>query len=252
MGLDPTRRFSTRVDDYVRYRPSYPREIIPLLERECGLTPASRVADIGSGPGFLSRLFLDFGCEVFGVEPNADMRHAGERLLASEPRFHSVDGRAEDTKLADAAVDFVTAAQAFHWFDPGPARREFVRILKPAGWVVLVWNERLRSPGLHADYDALIRRYAPERRSVTPDEFTSFFGHSRWRQAKLPNEQRLDWPAFEGRLRSSSYAPLPGAREYQPMMDALERIFTAFQAGGLVTLGYDTEIYYGRLAGPEK
>src|SRR5580658_7790634 len=118
MGLDPTMRFSTRAEAYARYRPAYPREMIDLLERECGLTPASRIADIGSGTGLLARLFLDFGCEVTGIEPNPEMRAAGEKILAAEPRFRSVDGRAEATGLPDGSVDFVTAGQAFHWFEP--------------------------------------------------------------------------------------------------------------------------------------
>src|SRR5580658_4404950 len=142
MGLDPTRRFSSRVEAYARYRPSYPRETLALLERECGLTPVSKIADIGSGTGLLARLFLDFGCEVTGVEPNPEMRVTGERMLLDKPRFHSVDGRAEATGLLAGSVDFVTAGQAFHWFEPAAARAEFQRILKTVGWVVLVWNER--------------------------------------------------------------------------------------------------------------
>src|ERR1039458_5869167 len=137
MEPDPTKRFSSRVEDYIRYRPSYPAGIVPWLERECGLAPQSRIADIGSGTGIFSRILLDFGCQVFGVEPNAGMRAAAERQLAGVERFHSVDGRAEATTLADASVDFVTAGQAYHWFDPEPTRNEFRRILKPPGGVVL-------------------------------------------------------------------------------------------------------------------
>src|ERR1035438_6574300 len=128
MESDPTKRFSSRVEDYIRYRPSYPEAIVEWLARECGLTPQSRIADIGSGTGIFSGLFLQFGCQVDGVEPNAGMRAAAERLLAAEPRFHSVDGRAEATTLPAGSLDFVTAGQAYHWFDPDPARAEFRRI----------------------------------------------------------------------------------------------------------------------------
>jgi SAM-dependent methyltransferase len=209
MEPDPTKRFSSRVDAYVNYRPSYPEALIPWIERECGLTAQARIADIGSGTGILSRLFLDFGCHVFGVEPNADMRHAAERVLAAEPRFHSVDGRAEATTLAEGSVDFVTAGQAFHWFDPAAARAEFRRILTPPGWVVLVWNERLVTPGFLTEYEDLLQRLSTDygrvdHRQVGAEAIGQFFGHEEWLSASFPNHQDLDWEGLRGRLLSSS------------------------------------------------
>src|SRR5215472_7865132 len=108
---DPTQRFSSRVDDYVRYRPTYPSEVINLLRQECGLTPDTTIADIASGTGIFTRLLLDNGNRVYGVEPNVAMRHAGEEFLASYSRFSSRDGTAEATTLPDQSVDLVTAAQ---------------------------------------------------------------------------------------------------------------------------------------------
>ncbi len=140
--IDPTQRFSSRVDNYIRYRPSYPAAIVDLLEKECGLTPEWVVADIGTGPGNLTRLFLDNGARVVGVEPNREMREAGERLLRGYSTYSSVAGTAEATTLANASVDLVTAGQAFHWFDQARARREFARVLRAPRWVALVWNER--------------------------------------------------------------------------------------------------------------
>jgi SAM-dependent methyltransferase len=128
MNEDPICRFSSQVDDYVRYPPLYPAGIAGLLARECGLAPNSRVADIGSGTGLPGRRFLDFGCEVLGVEPNPGMRHAGEWASATQPRFHSIDGRAEATTFPAQSVAFVTAGQFFHWFGPQPARAEFRRV----------------------------------------------------------------------------------------------------------------------------
>src|SRR5215203_3908885 len=135
-------RFSNRVADYARYRPGYPREILSLFESDCGLTPHSIIADIGSGTGKLSELFLTNGNPVFGVEPNALMRETADALLANYPGFRSVNGTAEATTLADSSVDFVTAAQAFHWFDPVVAKVEAARILKAGGWAALIWNDR--------------------------------------------------------------------------------------------------------------
>src|SRR5215475_4962080 len=110
---DAKQRFSNRVADYIRYRPGYPAEVMPLLQKWCGLHPEHAVGDIGSGTGLLSKLFLDFGNHVFGVEPNADMRSAGEEFLRDYPKFPSVAGSAEATTLPPDVVDFVTAGQAF-------------------------------------------------------------------------------------------------------------------------------------------
>jgi SAM-dependent methyltransferase len=247
MHLDPTQRFSSRVKDYLRYRPSYPTGITDLLARECGLTKHSRIADVGSGTGLLASLFLDFGCEVTGVEPNSEMRIAGERMLADRPRFHSVDGRAEATTLPDSSVDFVTAATAFHWFEPWQARAEFRRILRPAGSVVLVSNERLPVPGFMAGYEDLVARYAPECPRVEPYELDRFFGHTSWHLTKLANQQQLDLEGLRGRFRSSSRAPLPGMSDYEPLMEELRRLFEEHQKEGRVRLLYETEIYFGTL-----
>ena len=84
---NPTQRFSSRVENYVRYRPGYPQAVLDLLKSECGLTPDSVVADIASGTGIFSRLLLENGNQVFGVEPNSAMRSAGEEFLAGYPRL---------------------------------------------------------------------------------------------------------------------------------------------------------------------
>jgi SAM-dependent methyltransferase len=251
-GLDPTGRFSSRVDDYIRYRPSYPHEIVPLLARECGLSADSSVADIGSGTGFLTKLFLDFGCAVSGVEPNKEMREAGERLLARYKIFTSIDGRAEHTGLADSSVDLVVAGQAFHWFDVPAARTEFRRILRGPRWVALVWNERLEDSEFLAGYEALVRRYGPEygqvdHRRIDAAKIGDFFQHRDWKLATFPNVQHFDWIGLRGRLQSSSYAPRPGDANYEPLLQELKRLFEAHQKGGRVDFAYETKLYYGRL-----
>jgi SAM-dependent methyltransferase len=247
MDLDPTRRFSSRVEAYARYRPSYPRETLTLLERECALTAACKIADIGSGTGLLARLFLDFGCEVTCVEPNLEMRTAGERLLSGRPRFHSVEGRAEATTLPDGSVDLVTAGQAFHWFEPAGARAEFQRILKPPGWVVLIWNERLITPGFMAEHEALLNKFANEKPHPAAEEFNSFYGHTDWQLALIPNQQSLDEEGLRGRIESSSWSPLPGAEGYEAMTQEASRLFIKYQHGGLVSIEYETHVYYGRV-----
>jgi len=256
MENDPAKRFSSRVADYVRYRPGYPPELVRWLAAECGLTPESVVADIGSGTGFFAQLFLRFGCAVFGVEPNREMREAGARILAGEPGFTTVEGRAEATGLPDRSVDFVAAGQAFHWFDRPAAKQEFRRILRPPGWVVLAWNERLvEGPFLEA-YEALLDRYSPDYRQVDHRRMDAavmdeFYGPGRWKEAEFPNEQRFDLEGLLGRMHSSSYAPPAGSEAYRHVNEELARIFAENQQEGGVAFRYVTKLYAGTFNGPE-
>jgi SAM-dependent methyltransferase len=249
-----TQRFSNRVENYVRYRPRYPQGVFETLQAKCQLTATSVIADIGSGTGFLAEGFLRLGCLVYGVEPNRKMREAGERLLLGKyPRFQSVSGTAEETTLAKAAVDFVTAGQAFHWFDVEKAGVEFRRILKPAGWVVLVWNsQRGAAYPLGADYEKLLEKYGVDYASVTHKRLDdrvlrAFFGKS-YQIETFENRQSLDFEGLKGRLLSSSYAPLAGQPGHDPMLSELRTIFDSHQIDGRVDFLYETRLYYGHLA----
>ncbi len=249
---NPTQRFSSRVDDYVRYRPGYPAQVVELLTSECDLTPYSTIADLASGTGIFTRLLLESGCRVFGVEPNPEMRRAGEEFLSAYPQFVSINGSAEATTLPDRSVDIVTAAQAAHWFDPAKTRPEFARILKPGGWCVLLWNERRTdtTPFLRA-YEDLLRTYGTDYQEVRHERTTAgislFYGPSPYQERVFENHQRLDYAALQGRLRSSSYTPQPGDRGYDAMLLELRRIFDSSQRNGIVTVEYSTRVYFGRL-----
>lgn len=248
-----TERFSDRVDDYVRYRPRYPVAVLDILRAETGLTPASTIADIGSGTGFSAELFLANGNEVFGVEPNPAMRAAAEQLLANQPRFVSVDGTAEATNLPGASFEYVTAGQAFHWFDIDDCKREVHRILRPAGWVVLLWNTRKldSTPFLRA-YEELLHQFGTDYKEVMhnnlqPAMFEKFFSPLPYTKRTTPSEQRFNLEGLAGRLLSSSYAPKPGHPNHEPMMKKLEEIFRDNATGGEVAFEYDTEVYFGRI-----
>lgn len=249
----PTQRFSDRVADYVRYRPTYPREVLRILAQEAGLGPDSVIADVGAGTGISTRLFLENGNAVAAVEPNAEMRAAAEADQAGYPRFRSLATTAEETGLPDHSVDFVVAAQAFHWFDQEAVRREFARILKPGGWVVLLWNSRRldRTPFLRA-YEALLLEYGTDYQQVRHEQIDRsaverFYGPGGCEYRMLENVQVFDRAGLRGRLLSSSYVPAAGDPRREALLRKLDAVFDAHQSGGTVDFEYDTELYFGRL-----
>jgi SAM-dependent methyltransferase len=250
---DPLSRFSDRAEDYAKYRPHYSYDVVQALKEACGLTPEHAIADVGCGPGLLAEIFLENGNRVIGVEPNREMRIAGEKYLASHPNFSMVDGSAENTTLADANVEFVIAGQAFHWFRPPEARVEFARILKPGGWVVLVWHDRdvVSTPFLR-DYEAFLRRHGADYEQVTHkylatwEALERFFAPNKLQLIKQHNEQRLDFDGLRGRLLSSSYIPKSG-EPHEVMMSELPELFSSHAADDRIVLEYDTKIYYGHL-----
>lgn len=253
-AANSTTRFSSRVDDYIKYRPGYPVEILDLLADRCGLTRDSSIADIGSGTGILTRLFLDNGNTVVGVEPNKDMREAADRLLDEYALFGSLDGSAEATKLPPASVDFVVAAQAFHWFDREKTRAEWLRILKPQGWGVLVWNDRrVDSTPFLVDYEAALNAFSTDYKEINhknvQDErlIQPFFGGEIY-QARFDNFQYFDLDGLIGRVASSSYAPERGTDRFKELEALLSTLFQKYQRNGRVTFEYDTIVYYGQMA----
>jgi SAM-dependent methyltransferase len=249
---DAKQRFSTRVADYVRYRPSYPSELITLLRAESGLRPGHVVADLGSGTGFLSELFLKNGNRVYGIEPNGAMRQAGEEYLASYDGFSSIDASAEATSLDDASVDFITAGQSFHWFQPEATKTEFRRILKPNGWIVVAWNDRELDTPFATAYEDLLVKFGTDYKKVReayPEQsaMEQFFAGGAVSMRSLPNEQVFDLEGLIGRVRSSSYAPQEGHANYEPMMAAIQELYRANEKEGHVRMEYSTHVYYGRL-----
>ena len=247
-----TSRFSDRVENYVRYRPGYPADALRALERECRLAPDDVVADIASGTGIWTRMLLENGNSVFGVEPNPEMRQAGERLLSALPKFTSVAGTAEESGLPGNTVDFVTAAQAAHWFDRERARREFVRILRPGGWLVLLWNERLTdTTAFLRDYEQLLLTWGTDYKDVRQERTTGavneFYDPAPFQERVFEMQQEFDYTGVEGRLMSSSYSPGPEHSNYRPMLRELRRIFEAHAVAGHVTFDYKTRVCFGRL-----
>ncbi|HEX3152507.1 MAG TPA: class I SAM-dependent methyltransferase [Gemmataceae bacterium] len=254
---DSTTRFSDRVADYIATRPEYPLAILDILREHAGLTSSlsTSIADVGSGTGLSSEMFLKNGNLVFGVEPNREMRMAAEDLLAGWPNFCSVAGSAEATTLPDASVDLIVVGQAFHWFDPPRARVEFRRILRPGGQVVLMWNtRRIDSSPFLRGYEQLLQKYGTDYREVVhtnidQDKLAAFFGGT-FQSFRLDNAQVFDREGLRGRTRSSSFTPTIGDLRFEPMMRELDQLFDSFHEDGRVRFEYDTELYVGSITLP--
>ena len=249
---DATTRFSSRVADYAAHRPHYPPALYCFLAERLGVTPGTVVTDLGSGTGIFAGPLLDAGCVVFGVEPNREMREEAERAFAGRfTTFHSIPGTAEATTLGDQSADLVVAAQAFHWFDPAKASDECRRILRPGGNAAMVWNTRKTdgAPFPRA-YEDLLNEFGTDYAAVRHDRNEAsrlkvFFPRGFARVA-FPNAQRLDRAGLRGRVLSSSYTPVPADPRRTQMLVALDRLFDLHQQDGLVTIEYDTELYYGQ------
>ena len=252
-AINATTRFSSRVDDYIKNRPHYPVEVLDLLALKCELTPESVVADIGSGTGILTKLFLENGNPVIGVEPNKEMREAGERYLQEYARFNSVDGTSESTRLPGKAIDIIVAGQAFHWFDQAKARVEFMRILNDGGWVALLWNDRrVDSTPFLVAYEALLQEFGTDYNEINHKNvqdkavFKTFFGMAPG-EAVFDNVQRFDFDGLMGRINSSSYMPGRENPRHPALRQRAKEIFDQHQIGGLVAFEYDTRVYYGQI-----
>ncbi len=246
--MDSKNRFSNRVEDYHKHRPSYPKDIISILKKENALTETSTVADIGSGTGMLTRLLLEHAKLVFAVEPNSPMRLQAEKDLATESRFRSIDGSAEQTALVSDSIDLITAAQAFHWFDPEKTRTEFKRILRSNGWLALVWNYRdCTADDLQREYEEILRAHIPnyktlDHKTMTDQKISDFYG-TNVRKFSMPNQQFFDLEALQGRVLSSSYVPKPPDPVATTILREVEELYNKYQENGRIRFIYTTTLY---------
>jgi SAM-dependent methyltransferase len=253
-SLHSTARFSDRVDDYVRFRPDYPQALLDWLQREQGVDAGWKVADVGAGTGISSKMFLDAGYCVTAVEPNAPMRAAAAQWLQGFDRFSAVDGTADHTGQADASIDLITVAQAFHWLDEAATRREFARMLRPGGLAAIWWNSRrLTGTPFLEGYEALLQAWGTDYTSVAERyaddaHMRGWFGSGFRAAASFEHGQRLGFEALRGRLMSSSYAPKPDHPGHEPMLVALRELFDNCAVDGTISFDYDTRIFTGELS----
>jgi SAM-dependent methyltransferase len=254
--MDTLNRFSNRVENYIKFRPGYPADVILFLQEQGILQKKSVVADMGSGTGISAEMFLKQGNKVYGIEPNKEMREAAERLLKQYPDFHSINATAENTSLPAGTIDLIVSGQAFHWFDKQKCRAEFQRILRPNGTVVLMWNDRRTdSTQFLQAYEDFIKMFATDYLEVNHknlDEkiFNDFFAgqdKGSYKMKAFTNYQYFDFEGLKGRILSSSYMPAEEHQDFNFMMSILKKIFNRFQENGKVTIEYDTKLFYGKI-----
>lgn len=249
---DSTKRFSNRVENYIKYRPSYPEKLIQEFKKKQIISRDTVIADIGSGTGIFTELLLKTGCQVYAIEPNDKMRAAAERKLQKISNFTSVSGTAENTKLTNNSIDLITVAQAFHWFDLEKTKIEFKRILKEKGYITLVWNVRLLKIDFQKEYNELLLQHCPEyvsvdHRRISEENIKKFFG-STIDYFSCENSQLFDLDGLIGRVLSSSYSPKENQEEYQPLVKDLGELFKKYEENGKVKFDYIIEMYYGHLS----
>lgn len=251
MRKPPIELFSGREQIYHRFRPRYPTALIDVLKAETGLDTFHTVADIGSGTGISSERFINNGNRVFAVEPNREMRLIAEDNFGDNPLFFSVQGTAEVTNLDDSSMDFVTAGQAFHWFEKEKAKAEFKRILKPGGWCVLFWNIRRKDVNeFAAEYEAFVDKCAAEYRGpgggkAREEKNLREFIDLNFRRFIIPHQRSLDLEGLIGNLFSASYMPLAGEPSVPDIENEVRKLFGRFQQNGVVTFPLETEVNMG-------
>jgi len=247
---EAARGFSAGADAYDRGRPSYPTEAIDLIVRELELAAGRRAVDLGAGTGKFTELLLGSGAEVVAVEPVAEMR---AKLEAALPEVAALDGTSEAIPLGDESVDAVVSAQAFHWFDPGRAVPEIIRVLRPGGGLALVWNQRDESvPWVNqlsnvtqwnveapyqrgTDWAAVVAGAARQR--ITPLLLSTF-----------PYEQLVDREMLLDRVRSISYlAAGPSERLDTVLAEVLDLVWDFPER---FPLPYRTDVWIGHLTPP--
>ncbi len=253
--MQSTQRYTDRVQDYVQFRPGYPTEIIPMLVQECGLAAEHVIADIGSGNGQLSRLFLDHGNHVFGVEPNDAMRSRADDIFKTNNHFTSVNGQAEATTLDRETADFIVVGQAFHWFDITRISKEFRRILKAKDcWVVLIWNDRKTDEtAFQAAYEQVLISHAPDYKGiegsrVSPNVMRLSLGVDELARYDFEGmRQMLPLEPFLGRVRSSSYCPLPDDPQHEKLMAECKGLFKMYSQNNLINMDYTTHVFVAKI-----
>lgn len=247
-------RFTGLANTYLKFRPAYPDTFIRYLYSEIGMTNESVIADIGAGTGIFTKLLLEKGSYVFAIEPNADMRSKLSAELQNHSRLTITNSSAENTTLINHSIDFVTCAQAFHWFDPQAFKKECIRMLKPFGKVILVWNIFDLQSTLIQEVQMLKEQYCTEFKGFAgglknggSGNIEIFFNNGVCDYKVFRNDLFYNEEEFIGRNLSSSYAPKENDANYAPYINDLKKLYHKYELNGILSVPNITESYIGEV-----
>jgi len=243
--------FSGKNKVYSASRPTYPQFLIDFLFENL-IKVGSVIADIGAGTGIFTKQLSKFNNKIFAIEPNDDMFSSLEENLKNYNNIKSVHGSAENIPLPDKSVDFICAAQSFHWFNQEKFKNECRRILKENGKTILIWNVRDESTLLVKEIDSINRKYCKNYKGfssgikVEKESFSDFF-----KVDFITKDFRNDIPFtkdnFIKRNLSSSFSPKETDENYLPFITALNKLAEKYEENSIVTLPNITKCFIGKV-----
>jgi SAM-dependent methyltransferase len=251
MTTDPRTQFSSKAQGYQDHRWDYAPAAIETLIGQTHLGDKAVIADIGAGTGMVSRHFIERGYQVFAVEPNLAMRQMAEQALGHDPAFHTIDGLADATTLAKQSVDLIVVGRAIHWFSPVSTRDEFLRILKPTGWLAILRTPVTASPlktaidTMRTAENGCIEALHKQRIESTPLNF--YYGNDDFLFWNFPATTQEGWEQLLGRITSFSSTPSEADPLYPQFKAALRAVFDHFSVDGQVTVDFSTELFLGQI-----
>ncbi|MEL3971072.1 class I SAM-dependent methyltransferase [Rossellomorea oryzaecorticis] len=237
--------FDNKTKEYAIGRPSYPAEILKVMI-ELGVNNQSTIADIGAGTGILTHMLGSMECNVLAIEPNEHMLEECRKHCNELNNIQFIKAPAEKTSLKENSVDIITIAQAFHWFDKELCKKEFQRILKENGHVVILWNEMQNNSQFAKEYTTLLNKYKVKTTAAIsnfdPDEEKlNFFGQD-YTKVYYDNWQTVTEEGFTGGALSLSYTPSKLDNTYDEFVEELHQLFSEYQQNDKVTFHYKTEV----------
>lgn len=229
--------FERGADEYEVGRPGYPQAIVPTV----GILPGHVVVDVGAGTGKFTRLLVAAGADVIAVEPvDAMRRKLGEVL----PGIRIVEGTGESMPVEDGVADAITAAQAFHWFDPQRALDEAARVLREGGTLALVWNVRDPEWPPAKAIDELMSSVAGDapRFRRPPEALRDHAAFTDHRHVRLSNPVRQTVETMRNRISSVSYVSSLADDRRAEVLAEVERIVAGL--GDEFVEPYLTDVYW--------
>ena len=246
-------KFTGKADVYNKFRPTYPSEFIDYLYSEVGFNVDSKIADIGAGTGILSKLLLLRNSNVICVEPNIDMLNVAKRDLIEFPNCSFVKAPAEDTSLDENSIDFITVAQAFHWFDHDKFKIECRRILKSEGKLVLIWNTWSKSDELVVEIGKVNQQLCPNFKGdfggnhSNLESCENFFKGGICDFKVFKNYLSFNEQEFIGSNLSLSFAPKENSENYNEYIIELRKLFDKYGKDGIIVIPNVTRSYAGEI-----